>query len=519
ETLFKKNKNLIFFGVYSSDGKNLTPRNLIYNNEILDELELNESIINKSLLDNSKVFSQSVFGLAKIQNVSSAFHYPVMGISLPFISAGKGILICYLKLDKFLETFQSTGAVQIFLVNSDGRLLAHPDIRLIEQNARFSDLPIFKSMKESKVNAGMTRYKDKSGEWFMGSFKKIPNADVGIIATIAEKKAFEEVYNIRRRNIFLMIVVLNLAILIVYYFAKSISQPILKLVSAAKQIEFGQFALNLKPTTTDEVGILTNSFLSMSNGLMERENLKASFGKFVNKEIAELASRGELDLGGQKRICTVFFSDIRGFTSISEKLNPQEVVEFLNEYLREMVSCVKQMHGNVDKFIGDAIMAVWGGIKSTPNDAENAINCALLMRETLLKFNKGRGSVKKPIVKFGIGINTGPVIAGQIGSDEKLEFTVVGDTVNLASRMEALNKTFGTDILVSESTLELVNKDLYKTEKIQSIKVRGKSQPVTIYALLGKSSDPHTPDSTVKLRKMFGIDPPQSPAYGRRSND
>jgi adenylate cyclase len=170
-----------------------------------------------------------------------------------------------------------------------------------------------------------------------------------------------------------------------------------------------------------------------------------------------------------------------------------------------MVQCVNETHGVVDKFIGDAIMAVWGAPISHGNDTENALNGALMMRKALMEFNKGRGGDKKPIIKIGCGINTGPVLAGQIGSSERMEYTVIGDAVNLASRIEALNKPFGTDILISTDTYNEI-KDIFRVEPMQKIKVKGKSEPQQIYAVLGRLDDPSAPKTLEDLRKMLGIE-------------
>lgn len=306
-----------------------------------------------------------------------------------------------------------------------------------------------------------------------------------------------------------MVIVLTSAVLIVFFFGKTITTPIIRLVEATKKIKEGQYRVNITPSTKDEIGELTSSFIEMGMGLEEKEKIKSAFGKFVNKEIAEQVLKGEIKLGGERKIATVFFSDIRSFTSISEKLEPEEVVEFLNLYMTRMVDCVNKTGGVVDKYIGDAIMAVWGAPVSKGNDTENAINGALMMRKELMEFNKGRGGDKKPVIRIGCGINTGTVLAGQIGSEERMEYTVIGDTVNLASRIESLNKPFVTDILVSEDTYNLI-KDIFKTEAMQKIKVKGKSEPQRIYAVLGRLDDPASPKTVEELRKIAGIQAQES---------
>ena len=173
--------------------------------------------------------------------------------------------------------------------------------------------------------------------------------------------------------------------------------------------------------------------------------------------------------------------------------------------MTSMVACVNQTHGIVDKFIGDAIMAVWGVPSSNGNDTENAVNGALMMRKALAEFNKGRGGPRKPIIKCGSGINTGDIIAGQIGSIERMEYTCIGDAVNLASRIEGLNKPFKTDILISEFSYSLI-KDIFNVVPMKKIIVKGKAQPQQIYAVLGRRDDPSAPAHIDELRALLGWD-------------
>ena len=301
-----------------------------------------------------------------------------------------------------------------------------------------------------------------------------------------------------------MIMFVALAILVIYYYSKSLSGPIRKLVGATRDIEEGRYDLGLRPKSQDEIGVLTRAFVNMGMGLEEKERIKDAFGRFVNKDMAEMAEKGEIQLGGEIKPATIFFSDIRSFTAISEQLTPGEVVTFLNEYMTLMVECVNQTQGVVDKYIGDAIMAVWGTPISKGNDAENAINGALMMRTALRKFNQDRGGERKPIIKIGCGLNSGDVLAGQIGSNDRMEYTVIGDAVNLASRIEALNKPMGSDILISQGTADQVE-GIYDLVPMNKIKVKGKSEPQQIYAVLGRLDDPDRPRSMKELRDKVGI--------------
>ncbi|MCZ8155022.1 MAG: HAMP domain-containing protein [Leptospira sp.] len=505
--LFDVDQSFILVGAYGQGGQ---PKFEVLNEEFLQNFDYQKSEIQNLMGTIKDKVKKAYSGSTVIWNASPYFRHPMLCLAFP-LSETKDtgtILITLVKLDRLLNAFQTSGTVETFLIGDDGSVLAHPDAKIVLSGSKLNDLPIVERMKKSLVDNGQFRYEDKEGKYFLGSFKKLGIGGVGVISQVEEDRIFAEVNNIQKRNMYLLVISLAIAFIMVYIFAKSLSTPILALVNAARMIQAGQFRLNLKATTRDEIGVLTRSFVSMGKGLEEREKLKDSFGKFVNTDIAELAAKGELAIGGERKNCAVFFSDIRSFTAISEKLEPEDVVEFLNQYMSEMVTCVKETGGIVDKFIGDAIMATWGAIRSSGNDSIDAVEASVRMRERLLIFNKGRGSVKKPIIRIGCGINTGYVIAGQIGSSDKMEYTVIGDTVNLASRVESLNKESGTDILISEYTYADV-KDKFHTVSMGEIKVKGKVKAQKIYAVLGRKGDPKCPKTLADLRKLVGIPTPE----------
>ena len=509
DLFFTNDRNMIYVGIGTRMGAIIRFDNAIYSRPYFYENRLNDAAISRISGIYTASFARAFNNEALVRNVSKSFQAPVLALALPFQKAPDGsilsILVCYMKLDRLLQAFQTRDIFETFMVDNQGDIIAHPEGKIVLSHGNYLNLPIVEEMIKSKLDNGQKRYKDADGVYRLGSFKKIGFGGLGVIATVSEEKAFESVYQIQRRNILIMIIVLNLAILIVYFFSKTITNPITRLLGATKEIEKGNFRVDIVPTSGDEIGELTTSFVAMGRGLEEREKLKETFGKFVNKEIAEQVLKGEIKLGGERKIATVFFSDIRQFTAISEKLEPEEVVEFLNQYMTRMVNCINVTRGVVDKYIGDAIMAVWGTPISYGNDAENAVNGALMMRNELMGFNRGRGGDKKPVINIGCGINTGFVLAGQIGSEERMEYTVIGDTVNLASRIEQLNKPFGTDILISQDTYNIV-KDIFRVEAMQKIRIKGKSEPQQIYVVLGRIDDPTTPKDLDELRRLLKIE-------------
>ncbi len=197
--------------------------------------------------------------------------------------------------------------------------------------------------------------------------------------------------------------------------------------------------------------------VSSTSQLLEQEWIKRVFGLYVSRQVAEQILGGKkLNLGGERRTATILFADIRGFTALAETMEAEETVSFLNEYMELMVDVVMNNQGMIDKFMGDAIMAVFGSIDEHDDHAARAVRSALEMRDKLNEFNQLQRQGGKPVVKTGFGINTGQVVTGNIGSRHRRQFTVIGDTVNVASRLEGLTKRTGNNILTTRSVYEQI---------------------------------------------------------------
>jgi adenylate cyclase len=220
--------------------------------------------------------------------------------------------------------------------------------------------------------------------------------------------------------------------------------------------------------------------------LSEKRYLKRAFQHYVPPAVVEdlVADAGRLRLGGEKRELTVLFSDIRGFTALSEGMEPEELVKLMNEYFTAMTQEVFRQRGSLDKYIGDAVMAIFGAPIAEPEHPRLACRAALGMVSALRTLQEQWRKEGKPSVEIGIGINTGPMVAGNMGSASRFNYTVVGDAVNLTSRIETLNKTYGTNILVSESTYERVRDEFRAARDVDCVRVRGRAQPVRLYELI-----------------------------------
>ncbi|MEW6668270.1 MAG: adenylate/guanylate cyclase domain-containing protein [Thermodesulfobacteriota bacterium] len=223
----------------------------------------------------------------------------------------------------------------------------------------------------------------------------------------------------------------------------------------------------------------------------ERKKIKGAFVQYVSGAVVEQMLRhpDKLKLGGDKRNISVIFSDIRGFTTISEGLTPEGLTHLLNEYLTAMTNVVFKYDGTLDKYMGDAVMAFYGAPLDQPDHAFRACNTALDWMEELGKLNvKWAREGKKPL-DIGVGINTGPMMVGNMGSNQRFDYTVMGDNVNLGSRLEGANKNYQTNIIISEFTYEIV-KDGFVCMELDSVKVKGKTLPVRIFQLVGRNDLP-----------------------------
>ena len=217
----------------------------------------------------------------------------------------------------------------------------------------------------------------------------------------------------------------------------------------------------------------------------EKKYIRQTFSKFVSKSVVDelLKHPDKLQLGGDKKILTVLFSDIRGFTSVSEKMTPESLVEHLNEYLQAMTDIVIKYNGTLDKYVGDEIMAFWGAPIPQEDHALQSCKAAVEMMNVLHQLNENWKKIGKETLDIGIGLNTGDMIVGNMGSSSRMDYTLMGDSVNLGARLEGTNKVYKTHIIISEYTYEHVREYVIVRE-LDLIKVKGKELPVKIYELV-----------------------------------
>jgi adenylate cyclase len=273
------------------------------------------------------------------------------------------------------------------------------------------------------------------------------------------------------------------------FLATMLSRPIFRLVEGTKAIAEGNFHVHVAVTSRDEIGFLTESFNRMARSLREKEMIKRAFTRYVAREVVEeiLKDPEKIVLTGERREVTVVFCDIRGFTPMTERLSPDEVVALLNEFYNLMVETTFKYDGTLDKFLGDAVMAVFGAPMAYPDHATRAVRTALAMRAGVEALSARRRAAGKEPIAVGIGVSAGEAVAGTVGSEERMEYTVIGDSVNLAARLESNAKP--GQILMSQRTYDKV-RSLANVRALGPIKVKGKEEQVEVYELLGVNGGP-----------------------------
>ncbi|MDY2842725.1 MAG: adenylate/guanylate cyclase domain-containing protein [Treponema sp.] len=485
----------------------------IINNRFFISNEIDVSSLENFIKASSQQINRSCLGETIALNASPFFNIPAMALLFPWKENGLDqTCVITFSIENMSDILGTDSVNTTFILNDSAEILCHPDTEKVLLGESYKNFPLVVAMRQNNESNADSRQipfsvvdeKNKKTDYF-GAYQKLSFGDIVVFTTVPVDSVLEGVRTTRTNNIYLTGIVFFLSVIIILVFTRQgISRHLRKLTEAAEEIKNGNFDTpvfnELSTKRKDEIGVLNQSTKD------EREFLDV-FAKFTNKGVAKSIARKELDFDPHLKDITIFFSDIRGFTAISdgfknrfENDSPREIIGFLNDYMSRMVNCITLSHGNVDKFEGDAIMAVWGILRednldfeklpdSSPEKAElcakheahkkqdalNAIRGTIAMRYALMKYNKDAQAFTKaheneplakykPHIRIGCGLNSGRATCGIMGSEDKMEYTAIGDAVNFASRTESSNKPCGTDILITEDTYNLLKDDFIKNE-------------------------------------------------------
>jgi class 3 adenylate cyclase len=327
---------------------------------------------------------------------------------------------------------------------------------------------------------------EHQGEGYLGRAVPLSVGDLRwlVEVVVPERDYTEQVDAEARLAVVLGVLALLVALAAGVAVARWIAYPLRELAQAARRIRHGQLDVTLVPGSRDEIGVLVRAMADMTKALRDRDFIRETFGRYVSPELAEqcLRDREALQLGGEVREVAMLMSDLRGFSELSERLGPAATIGLLNRYLASMTPVIIRHSGTINEFIGDAILVLFGAPFGRPDDAERAVRCAWEMQEALAKFNAENRSLGLPELSMGIGLHIGPVVAGNIGSADRVKYGVVGPAVNLVARIQTL--TSGGEVLMSDTLLARVSA-VVDAGPGRVERVKGLREPVTVHRLLG----------------------------------
>ncbi len=388
---------------------------------------------------------------------------------------------------------------------ADFSRLSHLEIAFLNNNRLVASTPTLAGgawlaggLRESGLGAV-----DIGGRPFLGRVTRFPGDAQGGAEIVMLRSLDQELAPFRRLEAWLLVVsaaALAASMVCAVFVARGVTRPVIELSAGVARIETGDYRTRVPAESKDELGRLGSAFNRMAEGLEERDKVRDLLGKTVSPAIARELLRSGLELGGELREATILFTDLRGFTAYSETQGPHELVTQLNAYFSAVSAAIESSGGVIDKFIGDAIMAVFGAPVAVDDHADRALAAALEVLKAEQAFNLRRTQEGFPPLSTGIGISTGQVVAGSIGSPSRCNYTVIGNEVNLASRLESLTKeaAFNARIICSDTTRLALKKPRPLRDLGETI-IRGKEHPIRIWAVDERKEEGETENGKVNF--------------------
>ncbi|GAP61680.1 adenylate cyclase [Ardenticatena maritima] len=404
-----------------------------------------------------------------------------------------GVLLVGRSVQTLASELSSVALARVSLYDVDGNVLGTTLPRAFPLSSDLITVVLNRQQVESPVRTFEVfdlRYSEVLAPW-----EARGGEDIGVIGASLAQNFLVRATRTTRINIFLLITLAFLLIIIVgVYLANRITTPLMEIVDASDEVAQGNLDVRVIPRGNDEIAVLAESFNYMVASLREGAIYRDLLGRTVSPEVREQLrmqlSQGNLKLEGQKTVATVLMTDIRGFTTISEQTNPETIFHWLNEYFGRIVPIVTTLQGVVSRFDGDAMLTFFGILpRPLPPEQSAYYACVAAVRliQTITAFNAERLSQGLPPFVTGIGVNTGEVTVGGVGAADRLQFTLIGDTVNTAQRLESFTRIFGeTSAVVSEYTYEALGeyRSYFQFEFLGEHLLKGKTRPIRIYRLL-----------------------------------
>ena len=479
--------------------------------EIINLLFLNNNHIAPEALKawiaaEQEAVSQAKKGVPSFKNASPALGINLLALVYPWQGTGAELAVVIFFSPENLAEISGTGSSSTFVINGDGDILVHPDFNKVLEGVNVVNNALVDSLRKAPGESIRLDYTE-DGNRFIAAGHRIPFADTAVFSTMEYSLVAEQIDAVTRRNIYLSITVMFFTILITWLFSRTIISPIKKLTAAAARIENGEFDLNLVSKSRDEIGVLTNQFIKMSQGLSKWVDSKNLAGRLNNQDILGKVMKDEINLKGDYIKTVVLSVDLVNLNEITASLDASQSLEQMNNFISIISGIIEKNSGIVDKILGNRLIAVWGFASEQEQNISglvmNSISSVVSMRSAFWDLNTEREAANLPPFRMGCGIHTGEVLAGSFGPPGKGIYTVAGRTVDEAIETGKACLGAELDIILTSDVYELAG-DLIIAEEItpkQTKKDKKKAQ--------GKNaSDAEDSDSTAAEtaeRALFGL--------------
>jgi adenylate cyclase len=447
--------------------------------------------------NNLKPYWSKVYGFyssSKTQQAGITLSIPVKDESDNFQGV-IGVDINIKKISSFLSKIEISKTGLAIIIDNKDRVIAHPDFNQVvkldtHKKTIIRNLnqikPAWLSGGNKNFQAGNnnSRFETSNGENILLSRLKFPKDNFSprwiIIVGAKDTDFIGSAQKTNRHVVIFSLIIFLLGLFGIFYLSRSLSKPIIALTRETNKIR------SFKLDTSVQVNSRIKEIKDLDTSICSMKHSLKAFQRYVPKELVRnlLKTEQQVKVGGSQKELTIFFSDIKDFTTISEQSEPQFLMNHLSEYLEEMTTILIAHGATIDKYIGDAIMAFWNAPVDTPNHPEIACRAAIKCQQRLQELNHKWEQENKPRLLTRMGLTVGNAIVGNFGSSDRINYTILGDNVNLAARLEGINKLYGTDIMISKNTRENLSAD-FIAWPLDFVSVKGKENPVVIYELIG----------------------------------
>ena len=434
----------------------------IINQPFFANNEIPPDALSSWLAGETKTIERARAGEPVIRNVSPDVGINLLALFYPWQNTGLEEAAVVFFSPQSLAEITGAGPSTTVVVNDEGDVLIHPDFNQVLSGANISASPLFDALWKAQSENVNISYSE-GGHRYVGAGQQISIASAAVFSTMEYSLINEQITAVSRRNILLSVTILFLTVLVTWFFSRTVTDPIKKLITAAGRLESGRlepgdFSLDLESKSRDELGILTEHFINMGRGLGRWAEIQNLVGRYNNREITDKAIEGAINLSGEYLNAVILSADFVSFSEDFRKQEAAESLELLNFFISNLADCVEKNGGMVDKFIGSRVIAMWGLSSPSPDmgdEVMKSLHSVLTMRTMLWELNTERESQGKGPLRMSCGIQTGEVLAGRIGSSAYREYSVGGKIIDDAVKCGNTNCISETDIIITEAVRNL----------------------------------------------------------------